>query len=116
MNKEIKQQWVKALRSGKYEQTKGTLRDEVGFCCLGVLCDLHAKAGLGKWDIKNWYLSQANVLPDEVIEWADLDDMDPLIRFEDDRTDEQGYRRLSGLNDQEQCTFDQIADVIEERL
>lgn len=38
----IKARWVKALRSGKYKQTTGTLKEiEVGngvsFCCLGVL-------------------------------------------------------------------------------
>ena len=29
--------WLKALRSGKYKQGKGTLEDEGKFCCLGVL-------------------------------------------------------------------------------
>jgi hypothetical protein len=32
--------WVNALRSGNYKATKNCLRDEKGFCCLGVLCDL----------------------------------------------------------------------------
>lgn len=41
MNPEIKAKWLEALRSGKYEQGKGVLRDaENRFCCLGVLCDL----------------------------------------------------------------------------
>lgn len=30
--------WVAELRSGKYEQTKETLHDENGYCCLGVAC------------------------------------------------------------------------------
>jgi hypothetical protein len=40
MNEEIKQKWVAALRSGKYSQTRETLQDENGFCCLGVLCEV----------------------------------------------------------------------------
>ena len=31
--------WVAALRSGEYEQTKSVLHDDVGYCCLGVFCE-----------------------------------------------------------------------------
>lgn len=37
MDPGIKRKWVEALRSGKYTQTVGTLRDGYGYCCLGVL-------------------------------------------------------------------------------
>lgn len=38
MNPEIKAKWVKALRSKRYKQAEGTLRDDEGaMCCLGVL-------------------------------------------------------------------------------
>lgn len=37
-NQEI---WLKALQSGEYEQTRGCLSDEIGFCCLGVACVLY---------------------------------------------------------------------------
>ena len=45
MDKKLKAKWVKALRSGKYEQSQGYLKDELdegrfGFCCLGVLRDV----------------------------------------------------------------------------
>ena len=30
--------WVKALRSGKYQQAKERLHDGTGYCCLGVAC------------------------------------------------------------------------------
>src|SRR5688572_27057198 len=33
--------WVPALRSGKYKQGKSCLKSSVGYCCLGVLCDVH---------------------------------------------------------------------------
>lgn len=44
--KAFKTKWVKALRSGKYLQTKGNLFDadandgQGGYCCLGVACEI----------------------------------------------------------------------------
>jgi hypothetical protein len=45
LNKAIKSKWVKALRSGKYEQGTHWLekeKDEGGktYCCLGVACEI----------------------------------------------------------------------------
>lgn len=40
MNPELKARWLVALRSGKYKQTRRVLKNDAGFCCLGVLCDL----------------------------------------------------------------------------
>jgi hypothetical protein len=40
MNKELKQEWVNALRSGKYEQCHETLKCNGRFCALGVLGDI----------------------------------------------------------------------------
>jgi hypothetical protein len=44
MNKEIKDKWLKALRSGEYKQGQGFLREKeddnsnkFNYCCLGVL-------------------------------------------------------------------------------
>jgi len=38
MDKQIKQKWVKALRSGRYKQAYGCLyNNDKGYCCLGVL-------------------------------------------------------------------------------
>jgi hypothetical protein len=38
MPKKLKAEWIKALRSGEYKQTKEVLcNNEGGFCCLGVL-------------------------------------------------------------------------------
>jgi hypothetical protein len=54
MNPEIKARWVAALRSGEYQQTTGNLRTENGFCCLGVLCDLHSKATGIEWAVDTY--------------------------------------------------------------
>lgn len=51
MDQKVKTRWLKALRSGKYEQTTGVLCEPVlpdldgnpttkAYCCLGVLCDV----------------------------------------------------------------------------
>ena len=40
------ERWLTALESGEYKQTRDLLRDDNGFCCLGVACDL---SGLGTW-------------------------------------------------------------------
>jgi len=42
------QKWVDALRSGHYKQVKDTLKGKmedgtVGFCCLGVYCDINGR-------------------------------------------------------------------------
>jgi hypothetical protein len=48
LHKKLKARWVKALRSGKYEQGFGQLATQVGgktqYCCLGVLNEV-AKLG-----------------------------------------------------------------------
>ena len=41
MNKKLKKEWIKALRSNKYKQGMGVLKSRGNFyCCLGVLCDI----------------------------------------------------------------------------
>lgn len=85
MNPEVKKLWIDALRSGEYKQTKGILRREGGkggYCCLGVLCDLHAKQGLGNFKDSNAY---ADGLGEEssafltlgVVRWAGLKSPSP---------------------------------------
>jgi hypothetical protein len=49
--KDLLPAWVKALESGEYSQTRDSLQDNSGFCCLGVLCDVASKQfGYGQWD------------------------------------------------------------------
>ena len=45
---EMKQKWIDALRSGKYNQVKGTLKGQqpdgtIGYCCLGVFAEINGK-------------------------------------------------------------------------
>lgn len=43
---EVKTAWLAALRSGEYPQSRRNLRDEQGFCCLGVRNELAVNAGV----------------------------------------------------------------------
>lgn len=121
MNEQIKEQWTVALRSGEYKQGMLILREGDTFCCLGVLCDLHAKAGLGEWrmtDGRYKYLAAGDygddaavaTLPVEVMDWAGIDlHLRSTVRLP------TSSDSLVALNDNGH-SFKQIADIIEKEL
>jgi hypothetical protein len=130
MKQEIKEKWVAALRSGEYQQTRSTLRDGTGFCCLGVLTDIYTKENNLDWDhgkdFKGEYYSVCSSLlelPNRVVEWAELPRRDPRVKLSGDihieYTEEVGdmeFISLSQLNDgiyAAPLTFSKIADIIE---
>ena len=41
MKREVRDNWVKALRSGEYEQGEMNLKDRGKYCCLGVLGEIN---------------------------------------------------------------------------
>lgn len=122
MNPEIKARWLAALRSGEYiqgvEALKKKVADETGdeqvkFCCLGVLCDLHSKEIGEKWEegkpfsLRNSsYLGHDDYLPVVVMAWAGLGETDP--GFNDSES-------VANMNDNG-YTFAEIADEIEKAL
>lgn len=113
MNKEIKARWVAALRSGVYTQTLNALHNEKGYCCLGVLCDLHAKETNTPWvpDAFSFlYVHEINVLPTIVRKWAGLKHQDPTVKVDG------AHEALSNINDIQRKTFVEIADAIEKGL
>ena len=115
MKPEIKAQWIEALRSGEYKQTKGELRTPNGYCCLGVLTDLYLKKHNDEWEYNErcnqyLYLDCRFGLPEEVMVWADLYESDPYVYTDD--TD----HTLAHYNDNKDYSFEQIADLIEENL
>ena len=76
LNKNAKK-WVKALRSGKFKQTKRTLGIPDGkFCCLGVACELAIKDGVRLKKVKKplffTYDSRDDYLPARVKNWLGL--------------------------------------------
>lgn len=78
MKKHIAKKWAEALRSGKYKQGMNRLRDEKNnFCCLGVLCNLHANEfpKLAKAETDPlMYLGEDESLPSQVREWSGIND------------------------------------------
>lgn len=105
MNPEIKSDWVKALRSGKYKQGRGLLRnDNDGYCCLGVLCDLHSKVYNVDWKPYEaiygfQYDGCGGGLPESVAIWSNL----PV----------SAKHNLTDMNDFSGANFEAIADYIE---
>jgi hypothetical protein len=119
MNAQVKAKWLEALRSGEYKQ--GTRRLYIGerYCCLGVLCDLHAQEKGKSWDLTpegtprsegraggRFYLGECEVLPLPVTNWAGLTSTNPIL---------YGIKSLSEYNDEGE-SFNKIADLIEQNL
>jgi hypothetical protein len=104
MKKHVAKKWIKALRSGKFEQGKKMLQTISGrYCCLGVLCEIAPKS-VEKWRCGK-YLAGVHLGDQlEVKRWAGM-------------KSDQGYYYmdlppLSIQNDIDK-TFVEIADLIE---
>jgi hypothetical protein len=96
--------WISALRSGNYEQGKGNLQTNKGFCCLGVACKVLIPVDQQKLNA-NGFLHGS--LPDDqpnAPEW--LQEIDDNFR-------EKTGKRLVSLNDYENYSFDEIANLLE---
>jgi len=103
MDATVKRRWVEALRSGEYPQAKGWLRSNglsgLGFCCLGVLCDLRSPTG---WEEENGsFMGEHDFPPPVVATWAGLN-------FEQQKV-------VAEMNDNGK-SFAEIADYIEKKL
>lgn len=127
MDKEIKEQWLTALKSGNYKKGKTWLcsvekkpnnQSEIRYCCLGVLCDLAVKNGIRvdlKWDPGLdseilLYDGKATKLPSSVMYWARLKENNPYFK-----NSEFWQDNLALLNDTTE-SFDKVIKAIEEEL
>ena len=111
MKKSIAMKWADALESGEYEQTQGALREGDSFCCLGVLCNLHAQAKpkiAANEHKTKYYMGHEGELPPEVMAWAGVksDEGDFYVKGSDEP------QSLINMNDTERLTFPKIAKVI----
>lgn len=98
--KRLKAKWVKALRSGDFEQARGFLVGADGYCCLGVLgtiCGVPINEMRGEG-----FLCNVN---DEI-----LGPYNSVVRGRNLE------RRLAAMNDNEKSSFKSIASYIERYL
>jgi hypothetical protein len=122
-NASVVQEWITALRSGEYKQTQGVLNrvestafetPQVGFCCLGVLCDLAVKAGvIDSGEVHSgvtYYDNERGTLPLAVQEWAGVDAKG--YYYPNDDLGEA--TNLVTHNDSDMMDFNGIADIVEE--
>ena len=136
--KEHRNLWIQALRSGEYQQTYYALRNESGFSALGVACDI---SDLGQWtesprlyesqsfQVSNDDNSRINEdvwLPSEVRDWLGLFSdqgifytakLSPELKHnllaECNSSLGEPLSSLAYLNDAG-CSFQQIAGIVEE--
>lgn len=126
-HKEIVAEWLKRLRSGTTEQTRGALGINEKRCCLGVLADMAVEAGVidspttkkqslyseeTQRDVEVealLYDGETGYLPASVARWAGMKgtkgSFNPV-------SSPYYATDLASCNDRK-CTFPQIADLIE---
>jgi hypothetical protein len=122
MDKNIKTLWIRALRSGEFEEGKGYLVRHSRYCALGVLsllsmlhgqCTYNEEEGVGRFDNKRFTLSY------NTMKWAG-------IGQEDDKFLEPGAGKvnlkylgkitsIAELNDQG-LSFLEISHIIDKHL
>ncbi len=140
MDKDIKALWVKALRSGDYSLGVEALKDHRGcFCIMGVLSDLYIKEndGLAFWEENTTgggYKFKTkdgkesfSLLNTVVFDWAGLNQdsfINVLVKKDNPlyskvykalgfSKEEDIYCSLMVINDTEEFTFEELADLIE---
>lgn len=116
-------EWVKALRSGDYEQGQDYLCRDGKFCCLGVLCEIqelpkeniegdiyYVFEGLNSYTTKR--AVQQSVIP-MVAQATILEDLNLRQTVTDEVGDQRAlHTHLICMND-EGKSFNEIADYIE---
>lgn len=97
-----------ALRSGRYKQGKGQLKDKEGrYCCLGVACEVYRKAKGGKWTTAGFQGTNV-VLPNSVRRWFGFTNGNPTIAETDTCRTTGSY-----ANDDLKWSFKKIASAVE---
>src|SRR5213592_3210268 len=105
MNSEVKQQWLKALRSGGWRKARNQLAGKANRrCCLGVLCEIGPSKRVDSltrlYDSNAWHANDGS--PNRVTQqWAGID-MNTV-------------RDLSILNDKTKG-WDKVIEYIEKKL
>lgn len=127
MNPEVKQVWLKALRSGDYQQGRKRLKSDNHMCCLGVLCEEYRKVHpeTSSWksinclerfttDIDPAGESYFGIPPPAVVAWAGLSQDNPTITIKNPVGDD--IESSLAYHNDEGASFAEIADIIETQL
>ncbi len=99
--KEFGEKWIAALRSGKFTQSKNRLKDDKGYCCLGVGCIIN---GHDDREIYGLSYPSKTLMPDGIFEDPELGAYSTLETV------------LSRMNDHEGRSFPEIANWIEQNV
>jgi len=132
MKKNIAEKWVKALRSGNYNQGYEYLCHKGNYCCLGVLCELYVKdtgdssfrteGSDSGWNADySFFGEEHEILPAQVIDWAGIREENHSGTFVVDKcfytlsvwNDGSGTDYEANYVDGKEGTFENIADAIE---
>ena len=145
MKAKVRDMWADALESGRFQQTTGKLRNDEGYCCLGVLCDLAIENGVAiKWEGgeylvqcpepedpygevdehgQYWVTHGDEDLPQSVQVWAGFSISNPtLVEAQDEVVADDGIRERAAddgsaisLNDGRGWSFVQIAAAVRQQ-
>lgn len=117
--------WMRALRSGKYDQGRGLLQDaHGGFCCLGVACEiLISKEDIDR-DMDRNYTGDKQRMTGAIP--ADQEKAPNWLKFIDDdfqtrqelvtpleMMEKDDLVAIPTMNDSMEMDFNSIADVLE---
>lgn len=110
MDAKLKADWLAGLRSGKYRQATGNLREEhttnrYGYCCLGVLCHVAGSKWSGGVPVLGATIMEATdeaYLSYDALKVVGLGDTEQKL--------------LATMNDDQGSNFSEIADWIEANI
>jgi len=113
---------LKALRDTKNKQTKRTLQDDKGYCCLGLMCKVAEDNGVKLNYAFGTFISGHSLIDQlEVENWTGLHrlgffDIDTVFFKDNVNHKIMGIapNSLANLNDTSNFTFAEIADFIED--
>lgn len=103
MKRELRDKWIEALRSDRFDQTSGTLERDGAYCCLGVLCVVAEEIGFAK--AARGHCNDPNRLKGAYLKAQPVNDQ--VGDFDD---------KLVALNDDQRLSFPQIATWIEKHI
>lgn len=126
MKKKYADKWVKALRSGKYSQTRLRLKNSSNsYCCLGVLCEVVKDEVGGVWKssgskCKEFVIEGGPTKSDSVDDTHLPASVQKLVGLKSPEgagviavKNKEEFDCLIAMNDKGRMTFKEIALVIE---